>query len=135
MPGVAANFPAAGASEPSLTSDGDGRFVLTFSPEEVAAAESGLAISVRIVHPDYIARKTSAPIPLAQVLAGHKGGDRPFFDTIKLEKGTVYSGQVVTPKGSPVAGARYELLRWENSATSVAGHSFWQVCSSSANRV
>jgi peroxiredoxin len=116
LPGVAANNLPPWAGESKLTADGDGRFVLSFPPDQVAEAEAGLAISLRIVHPDYIARKTSAPIPLAQVLVGDKGGDRPFFDTIKLEKGTVYSGRVVTPKGGPVAGARYEFIRWGNSA-------------------
>jgi peroxiredoxin/5-hydroxyisourate hydrolase-like protein (transthyretin family) len=110
LPGIPASDLPAWAGKTSLTTDNDGRFELTFPPEQ--AAEGRLSIALGIAHSDYIPRKSSAPLPLVDVLTGRKGGDRPVFETIKLQKGVEYSGRVITPKGKPAAGVAVELVQW-----------------------
>ncbi len=110
LPGLPVSILPAWAGESMLMSDGDGRFVLIFPPEQVA--ERRLAISLRVAHPDYIPRTSSGAVPLVEVLLNRQGGDTPFFETIKLVRGAEYSGQVVTPDGDPATGANFELVHW-----------------------
>ncbi len=39
-------------------------------------------------------------------------GDKPFFETISLEKGVEYTGQIVTPVGKPAVGVPYHFSNW-----------------------
>jgi hypothetical protein len=110
LPGLHVDSLPAWADESMLTTDGDGRFVLIFTPEQLA--ERRLAISLRVAHPDYIPRRSSAAVPLVEILLNRKGGDPAFFETIKLVKGVEYSGQVVSPNGDPSAGTTLELVYW-----------------------
>jgi peroxiredoxin len=122
LPGLPASILPAWAGATTLTTDSDGRFVVSIPPEQVA--ERRLAISLQVAHPDFIPRKSSTAVPLVEVFLGRKGGDRPFFETIKLARGVEYSGQVVTPEGDPAPGATFELAHWgEESDPTVADSS------------
>ena len=110
LPGVPASLIPAWAGESNLTTDSDGRFVLSFPPEQVA--ERRLSISLRVVHHGYIGRKTSMATPLVEMILGRKGGDLPFFQTLKLARGLEYTGQVVTPGGHPSVSASFEFVHW-----------------------
>jgi peroxiredoxin len=114
LPGLPASILPAWAGATTLTTDSDGRFVVSIPPEQVA--ERRLAISLQVAHPDFIPRKSSTAVPLVEVFLGRKGGDRPFFETIKLARGVEYSGQVVTPEGDPAPGATFELAHWGEEA-------------------
>lgn len=67
---------------------------------------------MRVTHPEYIPRKSSTAVALVEILLGCRGGDRPFFDTIKLARGLEYKALVVTPEGDPAAGATFEIAQW-----------------------
>ena len=116
LPGLPVSILPAWAGESMLTTDGDGRFVLRFPPQQVA--ETRLSISLRVAHPEYIPRTSLAYMPLVEVLRGRMGGDPAFFETIKLLKGVEYSGQVVTPRGDPAAGVTFELTHWGEDSNS-----------------
>jgi hypothetical protein len=111
MPGLPTTIVPTWVGESRLTTAGDGRFVLIFPAQQVA--ERRLSISLRVAHPDYISRKTATGLPLVAILRGRDGGDRPFFETIKLAKGVEYSGQIVTPEGGPAAGETLNLTSWD----------------------
>jgi peroxiredoxin len=110
LPGLPASILPAWAGATTLTTDSDGRFVVSIPPEQVA--ERRLAISLQVAHPDFIPRKSSTAVPMVEILLGRKGGDPAFFETIKLVKGVEYSGQVVTPEADPAAGTPFELVHW-----------------------
>ena len=95
--------------ETMIRTDADGRFRLEFPPDQVA--ERRLSLTLRIRHPGYIPRK-SLSVTLAEVIRGVAKGDRPFFETITLEKGVEYTGQIVTPTGKPAAGVPYQFENW-----------------------
>ena len=46
------------------------------------------------------------------MIRGQAMGDQPFFETITLEKGVEYTGQVVTPGGKPAAEVPYQFENW-----------------------
>ena len=95
------------ASEQTLKTDDDGRFVVKFPAEQVA--ERRLAISIHVAHPDYIRCKSTTAFSLVEMLLGRQAGEKPFFDTIKLSKGIQYSGQIETPDGKPASGVPFEI--------------------------
>jgi peroxiredoxin len=97
------------AGETTLRTDAQGRFTITFPPEQVA--EPRLQIALSVSHPDFVPRKADRS-PLVALLRGREFGDRPFFETIRLEKGQVFSGAVVTPEGKPVADVRFTFENW-----------------------
>jgi hypothetical protein len=97
------------AGEETIQTDADGRFRLTFPPEQVA--ERRLTILLRIRHPGYIARK-SRRVLLADVIRGRARGEEPFFATIAMERGVEYTGRVVRPGGRPAAGLPYQFEDW-----------------------
>jgi protocatechuate 3,4-dioxygenase beta subunit len=107
---------ASGQNKPSwvgdttLHSDADGRFNITFTPDQVAEPALWVAIS-RVEHPDFIARK-GFPVSLVNLLRGRQYGDKPFFHTITLERGLVYVGQVVTEDAKPAANVPFEFENW-----------------------
>ena len=92
-----------------IRTDADGRFRLEFPPDQVA--EQRLFLTLRVRHPGYVPRK-SLSVTLAGLIRGIASGDRPFFETITLEKGLEYTGQIVTPAGKPAAGVSYEFQNW-----------------------
>ena len=49
---------------------------------------------------------------LAGLIRGMASGSRPFFETVTLEKGLEYTGQIVTSAGKPAAGVSYEFENW-----------------------
>jgi peroxiredoxin len=110
LPGIAPASRPRWAGDRTHKSDRDGRFQLTFSAEEVAFDQ--LAIRLRVSHADYITRKSSNALPLADLLIAKQAGKPSFCDEIKLERGVEYTGQVVTPEGRPAAGAVVNLVRW-----------------------
>ena len=97
------------AGESTIRTDGDGRFRLTFPPEQVATHR--LSITLRVSHPGFVARK-SLETELAELIRGQAMGDRPFFETITMEKGREYTGQVITPAGKPAAEMLYFIENW-----------------------
>ena len=97
------------AGESTIRTDADGRFRLTFPPEQVA--ERRLSIVLRIAHPGFVLRKSQS-VALAEMIRGQSMGDKPFFETITLEKGVEYTGQIVTPVGKPAVGVPYRFSNW-----------------------
>ena len=98
-----------GGDETKIRTDADGRFRLEFTPDQVA--EQRLSLTFRIRHSGYVPRKSLGDT-LAGVILGVAKGDRPFFETIMLEKGVEYTGQIVTPAGKPAAGVPYQFENW-----------------------
>jgi peroxiredoxin len=104
IPGIDSRPLPPWAGESTIRTDGDGRFSLIFPPEQVA--ERRLSIVLRIAHPGFVPRK-SLSVSLAEMMRGESMGDKPFFETISLERGVEYTGQIVTPGGKPAAGVPY----------------------------
>jgi hypothetical protein len=109
IPGVPPGALPSWMGETMIRTDADGRFRLEFSPDQVA--ERRLSLALRIKHPGYVPRK-SVGVTLAAVIRGAAKGDKPFFETITLEKGVEYTGQIVTPTGKPAAGVPYQFENW-----------------------
>ncbi len=109
IPGVAPEALPSWVGETTIRTDADGRFRLEFPPDQVA--EQRLSLALRINHPGFIRRK-SFGVTLAAVIRGVAKGDKPFFETITLEKGVEYTGQIVTPAGKPAAGVPYRFENW-----------------------
>lgn len=111
--------PDAATVDQTVKTDADGRFTLTFRPDR--EGEPRRSVTLRVRHPDYVAR-TSSPTSLRRLLDDHRRGERPFFETIALEPGLAYSGAVVRPDGSPADGVPFWFENWArtNPATS-----FW----------
>jgi Carboxypeptidase regulatory-like domain len=97
------------AGESTVRTDADGRFRLTFPPEQVA--ERRLSVILRIAHPGFVSRKSNG-VALAEMIRGQAMGDKPFFESIKLEKGVEYTAQVVAPGGKPAAELLYSFENW-----------------------
>jgi peroxiredoxin len=109
--------------ESALRTGADGRFTIAFSAEQVAEPRLYIGLA-RVVHPEFVARQ-SRPVPLASLVQGRTYGDVPFFDTVVLERGVEYSGQVVTPEGRPLADVAYDFQTWSSSNSS---RDFWDNC-------
>jgi hypothetical protein len=109
IPGVPPEARPAWVGETMIRTDADGRFRLAFPPDQVA--ERRLSLTLRIRHPGYVPRK-SLSVTLAGLIRGMASGERPFFETITLEKGLEYKGQIVTSAGRPAAGLPYEFANW-----------------------
>ena len=109
IPGVPPGALPSWVGETMIRTDADGRFRLEFPPDQVA--ERRLTLALRITHPGYIIRK-SLGVTLASVIRGVAKGDKPFFETITLEKGVEYTGEIVTPAGKPAAGVPYRFENW-----------------------
>ena len=88
LPGANARAIPSWAGRSAIRTDADGRFQLVFPPEQVA--ERGLMITLRVRHPGFIPRE-SWPINLAAIVRRQALGDKPFFETIRLEKGVEYT--------------------------------------------
>jgi hypothetical protein len=97
------------AGESTIRTDADGRFRLTFPPEQVA--DRRLSITLRVSLPGFITRK-SWGTDLAALIRAQEMGDKLFFETVTIEKGIEYTGQVVTPAGKPAADLRYSVENW-----------------------
>ena len=93
----------------TLRTDAQGRFAITFPPEQVA--ESRAQIALRVNHPDYVSRQAFQS-PLISLLRGREFGDKPFFEIVTLEKGEVFSGTVVTPEGKPAVAVPFTFVNW-----------------------
>jgi hypothetical protein len=101
------------AVETALQTDSEGGFTVDFTPEQ--AAEPGFSVGLsRVSHPDFVSRKGS-PVPLANLILGRRFGEKPYFDTVKLERGLEYSGEVVTPDGKPAADVAFGFENWSRS--------------------
>ncbi len=109
IPGVPPEALPSWVGETTIRTAADGQFRLEFPPDQVA--EPRLTLSLRIKHPGYIPRK-SLGVALAAVIRGVAKGDKPFFETITVEKGVEYTGQIVTPVGKPAAGVPYWFENW-----------------------
>jgi hypothetical protein len=103
------------AGESTISTDAEGRFRLSFPPEQVA--EPRLRLGLRIRHPGFIPRK-SVKVAFADVMRGRNRGEEPFFATIPLERGVEYTAQVLIPGGKPVTGIPYSF---ENEAKGSVG--------------
>jgi hypothetical protein len=90
----------------TLRTDAQGQFAVTFPLDQVA--DPRLQIALFVKHPDYVPRRTY-PSPVVSLLRGREFGDKPFFETVTLEKGLVFSCAVVTPEGKPAADVRFEF--------------------------
>jgi hypothetical protein len=97
------------AGKTTLRTDAQGRFTIAFPPEQVA--EPRLRIALRVSHPDFVPRKAHQT-PLVTLLRGRQFGDKPFFETVALEKGLMFSGAVVTPEGKPAADVLFAFVNW-----------------------
>ncbi len=96
-------------NQSAIRTGADGRFHLIFPPDQVAERE--LKFTLRVRHPGFIPRK-SLETDLATILRRQALGDRPFFETVRLEKGVEYTAQIVTPAGKPAADVRYFFENW-----------------------
>jgi hypothetical protein len=92
-----------------IRSDADGRFQLAFPAGHVTGP--GLKFTLTVRHPGFIPRKTWET-DLAVILRRQAVGDRPFFETIRLEKGVEYNAQIVTPTGKPAADIPWFFENW-----------------------
>jgi len=124
---VERSLPAAGpqsipswAGQSAIRTGADGRFQLTFPPEQVA--ERGLKFTLSVRLPGYIPRK-SRVTDLATILRRQALGDRPFFETVRLEKGVEYTAQIVTPSGKPAADVPYLFVNWSGGDNDSPGFS------------
>ncbi len=97
------------AGRTKLRTDAQGRFTITFPPEQVA--EPRIQIALTVNHPDYVSRQAYLS-PLISLLRGREFGDRPFFEKVTLEKGLVFSGKIVTPEGEPAANVPFTFVNW-----------------------
>ena len=97
------------AGKTTLRTDAQGRFTITLPPEQVA--ESRAQIAMRVSHPDYVPRLAHQS-PLVSLVRGRKFGDKPFFETVRLGKGQLFSATVATPEGKPAAGVRFNFGNW-----------------------
>lgn len=113
IPGIATEDAPPFVKETTLTTDAEGRFSWTVTPEEIAEPRLQIAIA-RVMHPDFVARKSS-PVPLVSLLRGREFGDQPFFETITLERGMIYKGRIVNPEGNPGADVPYQFGNWRGS--------------------
>lgn len=93
-----------------LKTDAEGRFTLTFSPEQVAKPRLFVALE-RIAHPDFIVRR-GYDVPVMRLVRERKFGGKPFFETVTLERGMEFFGQVVTPEGDAAVGVPLEFGNW-----------------------
>ncbi len=98
------------AGESTTSTDAEGRFRLTFPPEQVA--DPRLRIGLRVRHPAFVPRK-SVKVAFTDIMGGRARGEDPFFATVPLERGVEYTAEVVIPGGKPVAGIPYSF---ENGA-------------------
>src|SRR5262249_19762636 len=97
------------AGESMVRTDADGRFRLSFPPEQVA--EQRLCVGMRVSQPGFVRRK-SGKVALVDIIRGQSRGEEPFFTTIPLQRGLEYTGQVVVPGGKPAAGIPYSFKNW-----------------------
>ena len=97
IPGVPPEALPSWVGETMIRTDADGRFRLEFPPDQVA--ERRLSLILRVRHPGYVPRK-SLSVTLAGLIRGMASGDRPFFETITLERGLEYTGQIVASRAS-----------------------------------
>jgi hypothetical protein len=88
-------------SETSHTTDREGHYQFTLSPELVA--RPGLYVECEASHPEYAPTSPSG-YDLAALRREQKLGEQPFFSTVRLRRGKAITGQVVTPDGTPAAG-------------------------------
>jgi hypothetical protein len=109
IPGVPPAARPSWVGETMIRTDADGRFRLEFPPDQVA--ERRLSLAFRVTHPGFIPRK-SLGVTLDAVIRGAAKGDKPFFETITVEKGVEYTGQIVTPAGKPASGVLYRFENW-----------------------
>jgi hypothetical protein len=109
IPGIPTEALPSWVGETTVRSDADGRFRLEFPPDQVA--ERRLSLTLRIRHPGFVPRE-SLGVTLAEVIRGVAKGDKPFFETITLEKGVEYTGRIATPAGKPAAGVPYRFENW-----------------------
>ncbi len=109
LPGGSSEALPSWAGETTIRTDADGRFRLEFPPGQVA--ERRLSLILRIRHPEYVPRK-SLSVKLVDVARGVARGDKPFFETVTLEKGVEYTGQIATPAGKPAVGVPYRFENW-----------------------
>lgn len=100
----------------TLRTDAEGRFAVSVPPDQVA--EPRLSIALNVTHPDFVPRKGIAR-PLTGLIRGREAGDRPFFASVTLERGLLYSGRVVRPDGRPAADVPYwfEYWSWSNQSS------------------
>ncbi len=101
------------AGETTIRTDADGRFRLTFPPEQTA--EKRLRIVVKVRHPDFVTR-VSRPFLVADLIRWKELGIQPFFTSVSLERGVEYTALVVTPTGKPAAGLPYVFETWDQNA-------------------
>ncbi len=97
------------AGKTTLRTDAEGRFTITFPPEQ--AAEPRLQIALLVNHPDYVSRK-AIQSPVISLLRGREFGDKPFFEIVTLAKGEVFTGTVVTPEGKPAGAVPFTFVNW-----------------------
>jgi AhpC/TSA family len=90
----------------------DGRFRLTFTPEQ--AASTGLSITLQVSHPDYIVLETW-PLDLASLIGNPQGPLAHGLQTMTLARGLEFTSRVVTPAGKPLAGLECRFLNWTQS--------------------
>ena len=81
------------------TTDENGYYELTFSPEQLAVED--LWVDVGVSHGRYVAKPLSGDW-LSAVRRNEQRGDRPFFELIELSPGKEVTGTVVSPTGEPM---------------------------------
>ncbi len=96
--------PATGAQktleEIRRTTDSEGTYRFTISPEQIAAPSLGVYLDV--VHPGYVRRYGA--YGYGMIAKNEKLGSRPFFEDLQLRPGKVIEERLVSPEGAPVAG-------------------------------
>jgi peroxiredoxin len=120
LPGANRQAVPSWAGQSAIRTDAGGRFQLDFPLEQVA--ERGLMITLKVRHLGFIPRE-SWPINLATIVRRQALGDKPFFETIRLEKGVEYRAQIVTPTGKPAADVPFFFENWTRGNNDSPGFS------------
>jgi peroxiredoxin len=97
------------AASSTTTTDAEGRFRLSFPPEQ--AAERGFCFALRIKRPGFVSRKCNK-VALVDLIRGRDRGEEPFFATIKLERGVEYTARVMIPGDKPAAAIPFTFANW-----------------------
>ena len=92
--------PPKSLADVELTTDAEGTYRFTISPEQMATPSLHLSLGVH--QPGYVDRSDSAPY--RTIAKDEQAGKRPWFEDLQLRRGKAIEGRLVDPEGAPVAG-------------------------------
>ena len=98
-----------GTVREATRTDAGGRFAVRIPADRRSDALARFSITVR--HPDFIP-KTASSVTVDELITRRLCGEPAFFDTIPLDPGVEYTGQVVRPDGTPAAALDLWFQNW-----------------------